>query len=364
MVTFDQTLIPVSVQREIVQAVTNESVVLQLANVQPMPTGAETIPVLGSFPTAGFLSAPGASKPSTTMSWTALQLKAEEVAAVIDVPTAYIDDAGFPLWESIQPRIVEAMALVIDKAVLFGTGAPASFPAGGVVAAANSTPVATLPAAPQNDIAGLFNAVLSNVEAQGLVPNGIAAGISVKGSMRGARTTTGEPLFVPSVADVAPDRVYGEPIYWSVGSAFTPATAVAIAGDWTNLRIGVRQDVTVDQSAEATIYDATGKVLVSAFQDDKIIMRVHMRLGCVIGKPITQRQPSGAKPWSHFPTGLAAFEASAEYGTPDKSAGELLDEERAAQQEASAATEKAARGENGGASAPAKSANGGSTSGK
>jgi HK97 family phage major capsid protein len=357
VVTLDQTLIPVEVQREIVEAVVNESVALSLGNVQPMPVGAESIPVLGSFPTAGFLTAVGGRKPTTTMSWTALRLQAEEIAATIDVPTAYIDDAGFPLWESIQPRMVEALSLVIDQAILFGTAAPASFPVGGVIA--NSTAIATLPVAPQNDIAGLFNVALSNVETQGLVPDGIAAGVSVKGSMRGARATTGEPLFVPSVVTGgAPDQVYGLPIYFSAGTAFTPATAVAIVGDWTNLRIGVRQDVTVDTSSEAVLADATGKVLVSAFQDDKIIMRVHMRLGCAIGRPITQRQPAGAKPWSHFPSGLSptSAEGADEYGKAEKTAAEMLDEQREAEAKAHQETEDNFRNPGNGGSRSRKSA--------
>jgi HK97 family phage major capsid protein len=313
-----------------------------------MPTATESIPVLGSFPTAGFLSAAGTSKPATTMSWTAVQMKAEEIAAIIDVPTAYLDDVGFPLWDSIQPRIVEAMSLVIDKAILFGVGAPASFPAGGVVAAANSQPIIALPAAPQADVAGLFNATMSAVEAQGLVPSGHACGISLKGSLRGARTTTGDPLFVPNVVGGnAPDAIYGLPVLWSVGSAFVPATAVAITGDWTCLRVGIRQDVTVDTSYDAVIYDGTGKVIVSAFQDDKVIMRVHMRLGCVIGKPITQRQPAGAKPWSYFASGLSpsSFDGADDYGTPDQPVHEMLDAERKEQAEGSEANEKAARGE-------------------
>lgn len=300
MVTFDDSLIPVEVQSAVIEAVTESSLALRLASTQPMPTAAETIPVLGSFPTAGWIST-GGRKPTTTMNWTALSLKAEEIAATIDVPTAYIDDAGFPLWESIQPRMVEALSVVIDEAVLFGVGAPASFPAGGVFA--NSTAVA-LPTAPEDDIAGLFNAALSTVEEQGLNPTSHAADVSTRGLLRGARTTTGDPLYVPAIAGGMPNTVYDLPILFSSGGQFDTTKAIDFTGDWTCLRIGIRQDVTVDQSAEAVLADSTGKVLVSAFQDDKIIMRVHMRLGCVIGKPVTHKAPAGAEPWAHIPPGL------------------------------------------------------------
>ena len=103
--------------------------------------------------------------------------------------------------------------------------------------------------------------------------------------------TTGEPLYVPGVANPgAIDSIYGLPVYWSRGAAMV-AAAQSIVGDWSCLRIGMRQDLQIDQSDEAVLADGTGKVLVSAFQDDKRIMRVYMRLGCAIGEPVTQRAP-------------------------------------------------------------------------
>ena len=313
MVTLDGNLIPQEVQAAVIEGVTNASVALSLGNVQPMPTGSEAVPVLGTLPTAGWVAGATGRKPATTMAWTSQVLKAEEVAAVIDVPTAYLDDAGFPLWDSIQPRMVEALSLVIDEAVLFGTGAPASFPAGGVLAASAAV---ALPAAPQADMAGLYNAALSTVEAAGLNPTGHGADVTARGRMRGSRTTTGEPLFVPSIAQNDPPTIYGLPVYWSSGGAFDTTKAISFTGDWSLLRLGVRQDVTVDQSAEGVLVDNAGAVVVSAFQDDKILMRVHMRLGCVIGRPVTQKAPAGARPWAHIPP--AALPAGASIVAPDE----------------------------------------------
>jgi HK97 family phage major capsid protein len=316
MTTIDQTLIPVEVQQQVIQGVVENSVVLSLATVQPMPTGAEAVPVLGSIPTAGWTSV-GGRKPTNSMSWTSQVLKAEEIAATIDVPTAYIDDAGFPLWESIQPMMVNALARAIDQAILLGTNAPASFPVGGVRAFST---VAVLPAAPANDVVGAFNNMLETVERQGLDPGGFGADVIVRGSLRGARISTGAPLWVPSVSGDTPDTIYGYPVQWSVGGVFdTTVTTgmVAVCGDWDCLRIGIRRDVTVDQSSEAVLADATGKVLVSAFQDDKVIMRVHMRLGCVIGQPFTTRLNAAAKPFSHIPIGLAPGILDAREGDPE-----------------------------------------------
>lgn len=308
MVTLDQNLIPQEVQAAVIEGVINESAALSLAQTQPMPTASQAVPVLGSMPTAGWIGV-GERKPTTQMAWTSLVLKAEELAATIDVPMAYVDDAGFPLWASIQPRMVEAVSKAIDEAVFFGVGAPASFPAGGVFA--NSAAVA-LPAAPENDIAGLFNAALGTVEAAGLDPTGHAADVTVRSMLRGARTATGEPLYVQEIAGAAPTAsVYGYPIAWSRGAAFDTTQALSFTGDWSCLRIGIRQDVTVDYSDEAVLADASGQVLVSAFQEDKRIMRIHMRLGAVIGKPVTEKAPTGALPFAHIPPGLVTATATA-----------------------------------------------------
>ena len=136
MVTFDQNLIPVEVQSWRSRISNRDRTVAGPPtgnNPADADGGLPVVPVLGSFPTAGWISV-GGRKPTTTMNWTSETLKAEEIAATLDVPTAYIDDAGFPLWASVQPRMVEALAVAIDEAVFFGVGAPASFPAGGVFA--------------------------------------------------------------------------------------------------------------------------------------------------------------------------------------------------------------------------------------
>lgn len=303
-VTIASNLIPVDVQSQVIQGVIENSVALSLAQVQPMPAGSEAIPVLGSIPSASWIGV-GGRKPIQAMTWTSVVLKAEEIAATIDVPQAYLDDVGFPIWDNVRPMMVNALARAIDQAILLGTNAPASFPTGGVRAFSTA---ATLPAAPANDVVGAFNAMLETVERTGLAPSGFAADVVVRGSLRGARITTGAPLWVPSVVGGTPDTIYGFPVKWSIGGVFdlTATTGmVAVAGDWSALRVGIRRDVTVDISSEGVLADGSGVVQVSAFQDDKVLMRVHMRLGCAIGQPFTTRLGAAAKPFSHIPIGLA-----------------------------------------------------------
>jgi hypothetical protein len=62
--------------------------------------------------------------------------------------------------------------------------------------------------------------------------------------------------------------------------------------------IGVRQDIRYAMDPSAVIADATGKVLISGFQDNQTPLKVWARFGCVIIKPVTRRVPAGANPFA------------------------------------------------------------------
>jgi HK97 family phage major capsid protein len=81
-------------------------------------------------PEASWVAA-GGRKPLTTIEWSAAKLVPQEIAAVTFIPDQFIDHAGLPIWESVRDEIGAAIGRTLDKAVLFGTDAPASFPVGG-----------------------------------------------------------------------------------------------------------------------------------------------------------------------------------------------------------------------------------------
>ena len=276
--------------RAILQSATESSVVLRLATIQRMTTAQAQIPVLSALPTAKFLSGVGSSKPVTRMEWTTEHIVAEEVAAILPLPTAWLDDSQFNVWGEVRPRLAEAVAQTIDLAVLTGQGAPASFPAGGVIAIAGD-PIQAVPAPGQPDIVQAVSDAMQQVEDSGLDVNGFAARSTVRGAFRGVRTTTGEWLVWAPDEPGAPATMFGAPLVYTqmgLGSLDNPDL---IAGDWTALVIGLREDMRFDISREGTLYE-DGQVIASAFQDDLALMRVYMRLGCAIGRPLIKR-PDG-----------------------------------------------------------------------
>jgi len=298
----DSTLIPTSISSQIIGAVTEQSVVMKLANKQPMPTGATSVPILKTLPTSGWVNGHGGRKPATAVEWTSDNIVPEEVAAVIAVPQSLIDDSGIPIWGAVQQAIVDAVTYSIDSAILFGENAPPSFPADGIAGQALlNGRVAHSPDAgpPVVDLAEAINQAMADVENDGLMPTGHAADVTLKSKLRGLRTTTGEPLFVPNLGAGMYDTIWNLPVAWSASGAFDITIADLITGDWTKVIVGVRQDIRVETSTDGTIVDAAGKVLVSAFQDNQVLMKVFARLGYVIGVPVSRRANGPA-----FPFGL------------------------------------------------------------
>lgn len=321
MPVIDTTLIPTTIAQQIIAAAAEQSVVLQLGRRQPMPTGAVSVPFLKTLPVSGWVNGIGGRKPATSVEWSSDKLTAEEVAAVIAVPQAYIDDAGIPIWTNVQQAIVDSIAFSIDSAVLFGDNAPPSFPAGGIygvgtaAAPAGGGRTVHAPAAgpPVVDLAEAVNKAMGDVENDGLEVTGHAADIALRSKFRGLRDANGNPIFVPNLGADSYNTLYGLQLGFSSSGAFDPAKADLITGNWNYLIVGVRQDITVDQSTEGVITDAAGAVVVNAFQDDQVLMRVHMRMGYVIGRPVTRRKGAAAFPWGFVnDPSVTVMEASTE----------------------------------------------------
>jgi HK97 family phage major capsid protein len=285
-------LIPLDLGREIIQEAKDQSAVLSLARTQRMASGQQDTPVLSALPTAAFVTGPTFGKPATEIQWSSLRITAEEVAATLPVPNAAIDDARFNLWGEIRPSLAEAVAKCIDDAILSAVGAPGSFPVGGVMGAA-APPIQVADPPDQPDVVEAISNAMSFIEATGLEVSGSAARTTVRGALRNLRNEQGNWLVVPPTGPGSLGSMWGYPLAYSkIG--FTPAAAPdLIVGDWTKLVLGLREDIRFDISGEGVLRNlTTGAVTVSAFQDDVSIMRVYMRLGYAIGRPVVNR-PNG-----------------------------------------------------------------------
>ena len=116
-----EALIPVEEANQIIQGVITSSAVLssgrKLAN---MTARQYKMPVLDSLPIAYFVNGDTGTKQTTKMAWDKKVITAEEIAVIVPIPEAVLDDSQYDIWGEVKPRIVEAFGKKIDGAALFG----------------------------------------------------------------------------------------------------------------------------------------------------------------------------------------------------------------------------------------------------
>ena len=292
-------LIPEEIAREVIQAAIESSAALALFPHVPMSTKIRRMPALSALPVAYFVNGDTGLKQTTEMAWSGLFMEAEEIAAIVPVPEAVLDDADYDIWAQVQPRLAEAVGRTLDQAIFVGTGKPASWPAAVIpaaIAAGNVYERGTNTAAEGGiaaDVSGLF----SVVEDDGYVVNGLVASGTYRGLLRNARDANGVLL-----SEVSGGTMYGVPIRY-MNPALWPvaATAEAIAGDFSMAMLGVRQDLTYKILDQAVITDDTGSVIFNLPQQDMLAMRVVARVAWQVAKPFAYGQ---GDPATIYPFGV------------------------------------------------------------
>src|SRR5687768_11444171 len=121
-------LIPEDVSREILNNVAAENPLLQLARRLPdLPRAQRRMPVLSALATAYFVTGDTGLKQTTELAWSDKYIDAEELAVIVPIPEAVLDDADYDIWAEVRPEIVNAINFAINRAVLFGTNIPSSW---------------------------------------------------------------------------------------------------------------------------------------------------------------------------------------------------------------------------------------------
>jgi HK97 family phage major capsid protein len=292
------TFIPEEVATEVLQAAVQQSAALSLFPHINMSTKTRRMPVLAALPVAYFVNGDTGLKQTTEMAWGGKYLEAEEIAAIVPVPEAVLDDADFDLWAQVQPRLAEAIGRTLDAAIFNGTNKPATWPTAivpGAIAAGNTYERGTNTAdlgGIAADVSGLF----SVVESDGYVVDGLVANGTYKGLMRNARDANGVLL-----SEVSGGTIYGAPIKYAMTGLWpTDGTAEAIAGDFTQGILGIRQDLTYKLLDQAVITDDTGRVIYNLPQQDMVALRVVARYGFQVANAMTWENANDATryPWA------------------------------------------------------------------
>lgn len=295
-----EALIPEERAREIIQGVVAQSAVLtqgrKLAN---MSSKTYRMPVLDMLPLSYFVNGDNGSKKTTTVAWDKKIITAEEIAVIVPIPEAVLDDSEYDIWAEVRPRVEEAFGKVIDSAILFGTDAPDSWRDDIVKTATSASSVVTL--GTSDDLYDKImseDGVIAKVESSGFFVTGHMADISMRAKLRGLKDSTGNPIFKSDMQNGTQYSLDGSAITFPNNGAFDKSKALMISGDFSQLVYSIRQDITFKLFTEGVVQNTDGTIAYNLMQQDMVALRAVMRLGWEIPNPInaiksnkTQRCP-------------------------------------------------------------------------
>lgn len=280
-------LIPEENAREIIQGVVSQSAVLQrgrkLAN---MSSKTYKMPVLDMLPIAYFVNGDTGQKKTTKQAWDKKVITAEEIAVIVPIPEAVLDDSDYDIWGEVKPRIVEAFGKVIDAAILFDVNKPSSWRDGVVATATAAGSIVTLGADDLYDKIMGENGVIAKVEGSGYFVNGHMADISMRSKLRGLKDMNGQPIFKSDMQSGTNYSLDGSPMNFPNNGAFDKAKALMISGDFSQLVYSIRQDITFKLFTEGVVQNTDGTIAYNLMQNDMVALRAVMRLGWEIPNPI------------------------------------------------------------------------------
>lgn len=284
-------LIPEEVSSQIIDGMIEQSAVLSAFRRVTIARGQQRMPVLSALPIAYFVEGDTGLKQTTEVNWSNKYLNVEEIATIVPIPDAVVDDAAFDLWGEVMPRIVEAAGRTLDAAVFFGTNKPSSWPASiaaAAVAAGNVVARGTNTAA-NGGIAGDISQTFAKVEEDGFDVDTIVTSRAYRGRFRDVRATTGEPLLT---MNGALPQIYEAPITYALNGLWPPGTNAAelFALNREQFVVGVRQDFTFKVLDQAVITDADGNIVYNLAQQDMKALRLVFRVAWQVANNITTSQ--------------------------------------------------------------------------
>lgn len=278
---------------EIMQMAAEQSVAMATFNKMPVSSSQAKLSMLDSFPSAKWLVATPpadvdiAKKPTTEMAWKTVDMYIEEAATIAIFPENVLADSEVNLLNEVKTRCSEAIAVLIDETVLFGTTPagdpiPATFPVGGLVgrAIANNHSYTWGTTAADEDLAAAWSETMALVEADGFDVSDAYSDRGIRPYFRNLRDKNGTLLYGTSLQNAVPvDSVYGVPVHYVTSGIWDKTKAVAVMGDAKYAVLGIRSQLESKMLDQATVGD------INLAEQDAIALRMKIRLGFIILAP-------------------------------------------------------------------------------
>jgi HK97 family phage major capsid protein len=291
-------LIPEETARGIISGIEVKSAALALMRRARMSRAQQRLPVLSALPTAYFVAGGGGMKQTTKMAWANKYLVAEEIAVIVPIPEAYLDDAEFDIWGEVKPKIEEAFAVALDAAILFGVNKPDTWGTSVYAHAVAAGNEIIRGAVGGQDVAGDVSDLMGLVENDGFDVNGHAARRNLRSAFRNLRDDNGQPIFTPAISGKSPATLWGEDLQYISNAAWSPLLASLLTGDWNNGIVATRQDITYKMLTEASIHDDEGALVYNFAQQDMVGLRCVGRFAYQVANAINREGSySGQSPF-------------------------------------------------------------------
>lgn len=268
-----------------------QSVFMGLARKLPNMTSKQTrMPVLDMLPMAYWVNGDNGFKQTSEQAWDNVYLTAEELAVIVPIPEAVVDDASFDILGEIQPRVVEAIGQRVDSAIIFGVNRPAAWPAD-IITRARQAGNNVAPGSSPNyyDLIMGDGGLIGKVEASGRMVTGALSGMGMRAKLRGLKGADGHPIFKSDMQGSTQYALDGAPMYFPMNGSFDNSVAQLIVGDFSQAVYSIRQDITVKILDQGVIQDPSTKAIVyNLAQQDMIALRVVFRMGWALPNPATR----------------------------------------------------------------------------
>ena len=306
------------VVKEIMQDTPKNSVVMQLGRRLPNMTSNQTrVPVLSMLPMAYWVNGDTGYKQTSQQAWDNVYIDAGELAVIVPIPEAVVNDADFDIIGEVTPRVSEAIGEAVDKAVIFGINRPSVW----------QSDLVTLARQAGNNVTGGIsydsllgaNGLFGKVEGAGYTVDGVIAAMTGRAAMRGIKDDAGRPIFVTDMQGATRYALDGAPMYFPANGAFDPSVAQMVAGNWKQLVFAIRQDIQTKILTEGVIQDPESKAIVyNLAQQDMIALRVTFRMGWALPNPATRLNPDRANvPFAYIEAGTPVTDYAATFTVQD-----------------------------------------------
>lgn len=286
-----EALIREQVVSTIFQDAPKQSVFMGLARKLPNMTSKQTrVRVLDFLPTAYWVNGDTGMKQTTRQAWDDVYLTAGELAVIVPIPEAVLDDAEFDIMGEITPRVNEAIGQRVDFAIIFGANRPAEW----------QNDIITLARQAGNNVADTQNkdlydkllgegGVFNKVEEDGYMVNGCLASLGMRAKLRGIRAADGSLIFKSDMQGPTQYALDGAPMYFPTNGSYDKSVAQLVAGDFKQAVYAIRQDITVKILDQGVIQDpVTKEIVYNLAQQDMIALRVVFRMGWALPNPATR----------------------------------------------------------------------------